>query len=207
MTSDFASLKPLAQETPSAYQAFTDYIHMGESRSIRDLQETYVERKRSNPEAIVPSVEMTTLFGWSTTYEWQRRLKDYLEEMAVWQATKQRERLEKFNERVWRGYEKLAKKVEDMMETVEQQKITRRQRVPDPQNSQAEIEVIRMRVNTSEMHELVRAFGQLGKDLRVQLGLPTHLDVTSKGERVKGYSVTASPEDWDTDDKPAADAD
>jgi hypothetical protein len=179
-----------------------DYVNMGPERSIRDLLARYKER----PSNEVPTRQFDTLAEWSGKYEWQRRLKDYLEEMAVWQATKQRERLEKFNERVWRGYEKLAKKVEDMMETVEQQKITRRQRVPDPQNPQAEIEVIRMRVNTGEMHELVKAFGQLGKDLRVQLGLPTHLDVTSKGERLKGYSVEAHPDQWDTDDdQPPAD--
>lgn len=195
MSSDFASLKPLPNEPPNAYQAFSDYVNMGAERSIRDL----LARYKQQPPNETPTHQFDTLADWSGKFEWQRRLKDYLEELSVWQATKQRERLEKFNERVWRGYEKLAKKVEDMMDTVEQQKITRRQRIPDPNNPDAEIEVIRMRVNTVEVEQLVRSFGQLGKDLRVQLGLPTHLDVTSKGERIKGY-ITASPDDWDTED-------
>lgn len=190
MSDEFQSLKPKRNEPPDAYQAFLDYVNMGTERSLRLLTAKYKERSADKADTI-PSDNFTTLAKWSTRYGWQERVKAYIEELAQINASVQREEMEKFQERVWKDYNRLAKKIEDMIDTVEQQKITRRQRVPDPNNPSGEIEVIRMKVNVHDLQVLVNTFGQLGKDLRAQLGLPTKIAATDPtGEKSVPILVT-----------------
>lgn len=193
-SADFESLNRLHGETPRAYQAFLDYIQMGTGRSLRALHAQYVSVDGKQP----PTRTWDTIQDWSRLNKWQERLADYLQELTQHQAIKQRERLEGFNERLWNDYEKLAGHIEDMLDTFENQRITRRTRVADPTDPTGvrQMEVVRMKVNVRDLRDLVNTFGQLGKDLRTQLGLPNHVDVTSKGDKVKGV-IGFDPAEWD----------
>lgn len=196
--SEWKALRKLDEETPRAYATFLAYVDMGPLRSLSALQARLQSETEGKPTTRrkfpVPNIQ--TLEEWSAKFQWQKRLGDYLEELAMSQADRQRERLEFFNEDIWQGYLKLREHVAGMVAQFDNLKVTKRRRVSRPDNPDEEMEIVTMRANVRDLSELVRAFGQLGKDLRAQLGLPTAVDITSGGQALKAY-VTISPDDWD----------
>lgn len=176
----FDSLRQLPNETVKAYTAFLDYVNMGAGRSIRKLHEEYLRQTVGKP----PTKSKETLEDWSSAHKWQDRLGQYLVELQTRQLLKQKERLEQFNENVWQTYTRFAELVQEAVQEYDKTKITKRTRVPDPRNPGSEIEVVHLKTNIEGLQRLVETFGKLGKDLRVQLGLPQAIDMTSKGEEI-----------------------
>ena len=80
-------------ETARSNAALRDYALMGQSRTLRDLGQKYVEQmswykqqvkqETSKGQAVKPpAANEKTLFGWSVTYEWQARVKRWDEIQA-----------------------------------------------------------------------------------------------------------------------------
>lgn len=79
------------KETAKAIKAFTDYILLGDNRSLSRLTEHYLTQKASG--ARVPTISLNALKKWSYTWHWQERLavmardaarKAELEEQERW---------------------------------------------------------------------------------------------------------------------------
>lgn len=191
----FASLNKLDDETPAAYTAFMDYVQMGADRSLRKLVEQYRQQKVSKP----PTTRLETLADWSRHHRWQVRVSAYLQELQKLNAEKQKEHMESFNANVWGVYRRLMLHVDRVIDEFDESTVVRKTRKPHPTKENVELEIILMKPNTKELTELVKAAGQLGKDVRAQLGLPMHIDVTTMGEKIKGYT-NVNPDDWDDDD-------
>ncbi len=86
------------KETPNAQQAFEDYFGLGPERSIEKLVGLYAERKQNGEE--VPSTTRSTIAGWSTEHNWQKRVLARVEEDAAEIRKRLQERSFKFRERI-----------------------------------------------------------------------------------------------------------
>ena len=61
---------PVPQETPRAAAAFSDYLALGPSRSLRALHAVYCRQSAHK----APTRRLETLAEWSVRYRWQERL-------------------------------------------------------------------------------------------------------------------------------------
>ena len=82
-------------ETPKAYTALCEYIKMGEGRSLEKLQ------KARNESGIKTSI--STLGLWSSKFQWQARVKQYLADeqsalAAQWIARQERVKRQDFSQ-------------------------------------------------------------------------------------------------------------
>lgn len=63
-------------ESKQAYQAYLDYRDM--AGSIADLHAEYMRRKKGGKVAAnIPSTRMRTLEGWSSAFQWQKRIEEW----------------------------------------------------------------------------------------------------------------------------------
>lgn len=203
MTDDLTTLQPLSTETPNAFKAFCDYIGMGSTRSLPKLAKHYNEQTEA-----VPTRQLSTLKAWSTRHEWKRRLNEYQRERIL-QA--QQDRLEIYDDHLQRAIpmaETLLGNIARMMDDFQRLRTTRRQYVDDPRDAhlpveqRRQIESIQMKVNTTDLQKLVATYGQLSKDLRTALGLPTVTEIQGVEPTVIKTYVGVSPEDWDNEPVP-----
>lgn len=190
MIDDSLALQPLDKETPNAYQAFCDYTEMGANRSIRRLHAQYQQSDNA------PSRNYGTIASWSKRYEWQRRIKDWQAENALVSLRNNREAFDAHVSRVLPMVNRLAEHIEQMLDTFQQLRVTRRQLIQHPSDPTRQIESVQTKVNARDLRELVSAFGTMNKDLRTMLGLPTVTEIQGSSSVIKTY-VTISPDDWD----------
>lgn len=204
MTTDLNLLEPLSGESPNAFQAFCDYVAMGYQRSLNKL----VERYSQNPHES-PTRQRKTLATWSRKFEWQRRLNDYQQMIAV-QA--QQGRIEAYNDHIEQALpmaQALLGSLNQMMADFQRLRTTRRQIIDDPRDlglppeQRRQIESIQMKVNVNDLQKLIAAYGQLNKDLRTSLGLPNVTEIQGMEPVVLKTYVGVSPDDWDTEQTPS----
>jgi hypothetical protein len=72
-------------ESDAALIACNDYLRMGPGRSFSALAQKYNDLKKSQ----TPTQSLTTLFTWSSRFEWQQRATAF---DAAWEAIKNEER-------------------------------------------------------------------------------------------------------------------
>ena len=188
----FNALRKLDTETPAAYEAFLDYVNMGADRSIRKLVDQYRQQKVTKP----PSTRLETLIGWSRDHQWQARIGRYLEELQKLNIEQQKEFMEGFLKNVRTFYDDVAEQIRKTIEDFQTTTTTKRKRVPHPSKEGMELEIVVMKPNTNELRQLVEALDRLQKGTRAALGLPANVDITSGGEKLKGY-VNVNPDEWD----------
>lgn len=204
MATDLHFLEPLSNETPNAYQAFCDYVEMGYLRSLTKLQHQYQARTDH-----VPTRQITTLKTWSKKYEWQQRLNQYQQSIAI---QSQQSRIEAYNVHIDQALpmaESLLTHIGQMLGDFQRLRTTRRQVIDDPRDShlpedqRRRIESIQTKVNVNDLQKLIAAYGQLNRDLRTALGLPTVTEIQGIGETIIKTYVGVTPDDWDTEPTPA----
>lgn len=100
----------LPGEHAKAYQAFLDYAQAGSGRSLRKLFEIY-QKTPPDTRPIPPVRSLTTLFDWSSRFEWQRRSMEYDYEQQALRRAQMRElriqRQEQIAEEDWAMSQKL----------------------------------------------------------------------------------------------------
>lgn len=204
MQNDLSLLEPLTSESPKAFQAFCDYVELGHTRSFAKLIAQYQTRTEA-----MPTRQLSTLKGWSKRFDWQRRLKEYQQAVAV---LSQQGRIEAFTAHIERAIpvaDAMLTKIIEMMNDFQRLRTTRRQIIDDPRDiglpaeQRRQIESIQTKVNTNDLQKLIQAYGALNKDLRTALGLPTVTEITGIGETVVKTYVGVSPDDWDNAPTPA----
>jgi hypothetical protein len=199
---EFVSLRKLAEETDRAYEAFLEYVALGADRSLMRLE--------ANRQSNVKPATLRTLQEWSAKHRWQERLADYLLELAQAQAKVQKERMLKANTDAWKRHQRILERLDAMIDKFENDKVTRRRRVPDPRNEGQEIEVVTLAPNVLDLRRLAETFSKL-QDNMLELGGGTpnrvSVDLPAGGAGVKAY-ITISPDHWpDPGETPSPEAD
>jgi hypothetical protein len=103
--------------------------------------------------------------------------------------------------------EKLDEVFDAMIADLGTMRITQQSIVPDPRDPTGKtmIERITLKLNTGELAELVRAFGQLNKDVNTVMGVPNKVDVSSNGKPVAWPTfITVAGDDNAALDEPSA---
>jgi hypothetical protein len=105
-------LKPVENEPATSNAALHDYARMGYSRAIRKLHELYQQQEAP------PAESISTIYYWSTTFDWQDRVSrwDELErqrEEKVW-----RERRDELRKKEWDNFERLQDIVNQMLQDI-----------------------------------------------------------------------------------------
>lgn len=81
------------KESANAYQAYLDYRDLGSGRSLQKLVE---KRRQSGGKT---TVRLRTLEEWSSRFNWQERVKQYLAEEAAERAETRRKQREEMEDR------------------------------------------------------------------------------------------------------------
>jgi hypothetical protein len=192
------TLSRLPKESATAYEAFIDYAELGASRSLAALCRLYCGR--SGAKKRPPTTRLNTLKAWSSKFRWQERLMDYMTEV-----------FDRRREKMLLKAEKLDEAFDHQILELQKLRITRRGFVDDPRDmdkpadQRRKIESITLKLNTSELAELVRAFGQLNKDVNAVMGVPNKVDVSSNGKPVAWPTfITVAGDDNAPLDEPSA---
>lgn len=193
---ELKSLTLLKGETVKSHQAFLDYIDMGHQRSLPKLMAQYDQMTTERP----PCTQIKTLKTWSSKFDWQHRLMEYQNECQSLAVATQREAYNQHIQRALPLANRLMTQMETMLDNFQQMRITSRSMIPDPRDPtrQRMIESIQHKVNTRDLRDLSAMFGQLSKDMRTMLGVPTMSEskVENVGQVMKAY-INVSPDDWD----------
>ena len=159
-------------ESRRASAALRDYAQMGPARSLRALGAQYANRPLTEKP---PTRYWKTLAGWSKRFSWQARV-------AHWEKLEQEREEAEYREerRAWRH--------------------KRRQAVGGAFARVAQA-LAGADVEGLPFDRVARAMAIVFEELRKEYGDEvTRLDVTSGGERIKGYCIV-SPDDWDAKDE------
>ncbi len=82
-------------ESDAAIQACNDYLRMGSGRKISTLIQDYSNKIKINKRFVPPTDSIGTLYQWSVKFNWDERSSEY---DATWEARKNEERLQVFNQ-------------------------------------------------------------------------------------------------------------
>lgn len=166
------ALSKLTTESSKQYRAFCDYYEMGADRSMPKLQRMYVALAQDGQTP--PTTSIKTLSNWSAKNQWARRIDMSVNAVTPDRPAARQQKLNDLEDQVWRIHAKILGNIEAAIDAYQTHKDVK---IYTEEIDGKECLVIERAVNTDDLLKLTRSFGELGKDLRKQLGLPDVVEV------------------------------